>query len=199
MKILYVDDEQSALDAFLREHAIEGISIEVCQDAYRLIENLEKSEKRELPDLIVMDLYRTTSELNSDSAKKTNQKVDELVLQIAETRKELGELVASKKVPVGIDVLEKLKQSRKLQDIPVILNTREGLNLLGDDLIRKSVKLGADWMIKGKSPEVIRELMCRKFRETKEAKRRIKRDVAMMLIGSVLGALIGFLLNIYCT
>lgn len=199
MKILYVDDEQSALDKFMSEHAVEGISVESCQDAYRLTEILENRKKGELPDLIVMDLYRTNSDLNSDSAKETNNKVDELVFKLAETRIELGKLVSNEKEPAGINVLDSLKQSSKLKKIPVILNTREGLNLLGDDLLRKSVKLGADWMIKGKSPEVIRELMHRKYQESKESRKRIKRDVIMMLASSVLGALIGYLLTLYGT
>ncbi len=199
MKILYVDDEQSALDKFMKEHAVDGFSVEGCQDALRLTEKLNNYKKKDLPDLIVMDLYRTKSDLNTNSAAETNKKVDELVSRIGKIRKELEILVRNEKDPVGIDVLESLHQSKKLKHIPVIINTREGLNLLSDNLFRKLVKLGADWMIKGREPNVIRELINRKFEESQQSKKRIERDLFLMILGSVIGALLGYVLSIIGT
>jgi len=196
MKVLYVDDEQKALDEFMHAHAVDGISVEACQDILKLRETLQGRLSKDLPDLIVTDLYRTKGELRTKSAEDTNQKVDELVSNIAESRKELEELVALQKEPAAIQVLEDLRSSPKLEKIPVIICTREGLNLIDDNLLRKSLRLGADWMIKGRAPEVIRELMIRNYRESIESRRRLKRDVVLTVAGSLIGAVFGYLISL---
>jgi len=196
MKILYVDDEEKALNSFKNIHANNGISVESCQDAYYVTEMLENRKKSDLPDLIVMDLYRTKSELNSNEAEDTNRKVEDLITKISDTRKELEALVNNQKNPAGIQALERIRQSSKLKEMPVILITREGLNLLGDGLIRQSIKLGADWMIKGRAPEVMRELMFKKFKDSQSAKRKPKRDIVMMIVGIILTELVHYLLSL---
>ena len=196
MKVLYVDDEQKALDEFMNAHAVDGISVESCQDIRKLRETLQGRSTKDLPDLIVTDLYRTKGELGTKSAEDTNIRVDELVAKIAGTRKELEELVALQKEPAAIEVLESLRNTPKLENIPVIICTREGLSLIDDNLLRKSLKLGADWMIKGRAPEVIRELMIRNYRETAQSRRRPKRDLVLTVAGSLIGAVLGYVFSL---
>jgi CheY-like chemotaxis protein len=199
MKVLYVDDEQKAIDQFIQDHAKHGISIEAYQDTHSLREQLEKLSPKDLPDLIVTDLYRTKGPLGTQAADAINHQVNVLLAKIAETRKELEELVALQEEPAAIDALESLRATPKLENIPVIICTREGLNLLNDELLRKSLRLGANWMIKGRSPEVIRELMQREYQEAILARKRPKRDVVLMLIGSIIGAMLGYVLFLVST
>lgn len=195
MKVLYVDDEQKALDEFLRWHAVDGISVEGLQDVRKLKEALESRAKKDLPDLIVTDLYRTRGALATEAASRINAQVDALVLEIAASRKKLEALVALEKEPAAIEALASIRSSAKLQHIPVIICTREGLSLIDDGLLRLSLKLGADWMIKGRSPEVIRELMVRNYREAIASRKRIARDVVLMWAGSLIGTLLGYLVS----
>ncbi len=192
MKVLCVDDEKSARDQFMRDHAIEGMSVEVCEDIHHVHEMLMKRPKKDLPDLVVMDLYRTKDPIGSDSAEEANKAVSELVEEIAAVRKRLGEVVAKAKTPAAIETLREFRDSSKLRHLPVLLRTREGLALLEDGLFREAVRLGADWMIKGRPPEVDRELMHRKVEECKQLRRRFKRDVVLMLMGAMLGAILGW-------
>ncbi|GAA6138131.1 hypothetical protein NBRC116583_18780 [Arenicella sp. 4NH20-0111] len=189
MKVLYIDDEAGARNHFLNAHATDGISVESCSDSLKVHEMLSNRLKKDLPDLIVLDLYRTNGELDSAEAQEVNDRVDRIVEKIAKNREQLEVLVKAEKEPAAIRALEALKQEPSMKEIPVIISTREGLNLLDDELLKKSIDLGADWMIKGKSPEVIRALMYRNFQAAKIARKRVKRDVWLTLSGALLGAL----------
>ena len=188
MKILYVDDEKETLDTFTSDHASDGISIETCLDARRIVEMLGRRKPRERPDLIVMDLYATNADFNSEGAKETNRKVEFFVEKICEARAELQDLVKQSKSPAGIYALRQLKASEELKSIPVILRTREGLALLGDDILKESIELGAQWMLKGRAPVIERAMFYRTLDENRSVRKRLKRDVVIMVIGSLLGA-----------
>ncbi len=190
MKVLYVDDEQRTLNSFVLDHAKDGMSVETCLDARRVVSMLSKRTRKELPDIIVMDLYATIDDFHSDEAAQTNKRVDELVGSIGKVRAELQELVRKSKAPAGIATLKDIRACPKLKDIPVVLRTREGLALLGDDILRDSVSLGADWMLKGRAPETERAIISRSLEASKAKRRRLQRDVVLMLIGTALGAVI---------
>ncbi len=195
MKILYVDDEQPTLTAFLEQHAKDGVSVETCLDAREVVPDLSKRRKADLPDVIVMDLYATADAFDSPQAIETNKRVEELVSKIANVRKDLDELVKSSKIPVGISTLRELRACSYTESIPVILRTREGLALLGDEILSESIALGADWMLKGRGAQTERAIIERVVRESLERQRRLKRDVALMLIGTLLGALVSLVIS----
>ncbi len=195
MRVLYVDDERSALDAFAAAHGTDGISVECLQEARALPELLAKRNRKELPDVVVMDLYATSGKANSPEAKKTNKRVDELVAQISNVRVELADLVQREKTPAAIEALRQMRTNSDTKHLPVILVTREGLAILGDSLVRDSLEMGAEWMIKGRSPELVRALINRTYTQSLASRRRLKRDVGLMLLGSVLGAALGWLIQ----
>jgi len=199
MRVFYVDDEQLALTDFVSQHAREGITVESCRDARKVIEILSTRGKRDRPDIIIMDLYATMDGFDSDAAVDTNRQVDILVEKIAHARNELREVVHKAKVPVSLSVLRDLRQCSSLKRIPVILRTREGLALLEDNALTESLRLGAMWMLKGRAPETERAMMNRAWEDAKSARRRIRRDVFLMLSGSILGALLGVLLSLSWT
>ena len=193
MRVLYVDDEQRALDAFAAAHARDGLSVECCQDSRRVPELLSSRSRRELPDILVMDLYATTDAANSPEAQQTNERVDELVARIAAVRTELAELVAKAKTPAAIDVLRQLREAAETKDLPVILSTREGLALLGDDVVTQSLDMGAEWMVKGRAPGTERAMMNRVYSKSLASRRRLRRDMILTVFGAVLGAALGAL------
>ncbi len=191
MKVLYVDDERSALNSFAADHAKDGISVECFQDARALPELLASKSKKEMPDVVVMDLYITNEKTNSPEAIKTNKEVDELVTRIAKVRAELADLVKKEKTPAAIDALREIRNNPNTKQVPVILVTREGLALLGDSLVQQSLELDAEWMIKGRAPETIRALINRTYTQSLASRRRLKRDVTLTLLGALLGATLG--------
>ncbi|MEZ5997156.1 MAG: response regulator [Hyphomonas sp.] len=197
MKILYVDDEENTLRAFAANHARDGVSVEICGDARQVVELLVQRKAKDLPDLIVMDLYTTKSERGTIDADVVNKQVDDLVLKITQVRDELGELVKAKKSPVAIQTLRDVQNTPRLRDIPVIISTREGMTLLGDELFRESVSLGATWMLKGREAASEREIFTRTVQQSLEGRRRLKRDVLLMLAGVALGAILSQIIKAF--
>ncbi len=126
MKVLYIDDEAGARSHFLNAHATDGISVESCSDSLKVHEMLSNRLKKDLPDLIVLDLYRTNGELDSAEAQEVNDRVDRIVEKIAKNREQLEVLVKAEKEPAAIRALEALKQEPSMKEIPVIISTREG-------------------------------------------------------------------------
>lgn len=196
MKVLYVDDERSALNSFAVDHAKDGISVECFQNARALPELLANKSQKDLPDVVVMDLYITNEKTNSPEAIKTNKDVDELVARIAKVRAELADLVNKEKTPAAIDALKEIRNNPNTKHVPVILVTREGLALLGDSLVQQSLEMGAEWMIKGRAPETIRALINRTHTQSLASRRRLKRDVTLTLFGALLGAVLGTILGV---
>lgn len=196
MKVLYVDDERSALNSFAVDHAKDGISVECFQNARALPELLATKSQKDLPDVVVMDLYITNEKTNSPEAIKTNKDVDELVARIAKVRAELADLVNKEKTPAAIDALKEIRNNPNTKHVPVILVTREGLALLGDSLVQQSLEMGAEWMIKGRAPETIRALINRTHTQSLVSRRRLKRDVTLTLFGALLGAVLGTILGV---
>ncbi len=74
MKVLYIDDEQRTLNTFSSDHAKDGMSVETCLDARRVVSMLSARTRKELPDIIVMDLYATIDDFHSDEAIRTNRR-----------------------------------------------------------------------------------------------------------------------------
>ncbi|MEN8831831.1 MAG: hypothetical protein ABF285_08500 [Pacificibacter sp.] len=187
MKILYVDDEQSTLNAFAQNHARDRVFVETRQDSSDVVERLTECASADLPNLIVLDLYATKDVLNSAEAAQVNQQVDDLVRQISDKRKELATVVHHSKTPTGLETLKRLKATPSLRDIPVVLTTREGLSLIGDEQYSESVQLGANWIMKGRKAQTERTFFFKVVNDARHAGPRIKRDVSLMIVGTLLG------------
>ena len=187
MKILYVDDEQKMLTRFLEDHAKDGVSVETRLDARKVVQDLSCRQKKDLPDVIVMDLYAANGDFGSPDANRINDEVDRLVDNIAAVRSELEELVSRSKKPIGISVLRDIRKCRKIAGMPVVLRTREGLALLADEILSESVSLRAEWVIKGKGPATEMATISKAIRESNERRRRIERDVLLTIIGALAG------------
>ena len=187
MHILYVDDEQKILNQFLSDHAKDGVSVETILDARKVVPDLLKRSNKDLPDVIVMDLYATDGEFDSPDANAINDEVDRLVAEISAVRLNLKNLVIKSKKPIGISVLRDIRNSKRISTIPIVLRTREGLALLGDEIISESVNLRAEWMIKGKGPASEKAIMSKAIRDSIDRKKRLERDVVLTLFGGFLG------------
>ncbi len=185
--ILIADDEAAFRNAFVNAHTRFGFSIEEMPDVYSLPEKLSKM--RPLPDLIVLDLYRTKS-LGTSDEDADNAEVDRLLAKLDEDVKELKVVVDRVKDPVSISILHQIREIPRLKKLPVLLYTRQGLSLLSDEQLRGAIKDGAEWMLKGRS-DIVEEAQINEFlRRARLKRRRLERDVALTILGAVLALIL---------
>lgn len=186
--ILIADDEEAFRNKFVSKHADCNFSIESLSDIYSLPQRLKDTEK--LPDLVIMDLYRTIAEPGTAEAEAANVEVDKLLEKLDVDTEALKVVVNKVKTPAAIKILREIRDIPRLSQIPVLIYTRQGLSLLSDDEIKESIHLGADWMLKGRTAAVEQAQIYKFLRESKENRRRIKRDLVLTIFGAVLGAVI---------
>lgn len=182
--VLIADDEESFRTAFESRHG-ERFAVQALSDIYSLPQVLR--EARKLPDLVVMDLYRTTASPDTDEANKANAEVDELLAKLDLDTAELRAVVNRVKTPAAMSILREIRSIRRLSRIPVLIYTRQGLSLLSDDEIREAIHLGAEWMLKGRSPGLEQAQMNAFLGAAQERRKRLERDVSLSILGAVLG------------
>lgn len=189
--VLIADDEKEFREAFIQKHGGNGIAIEQLNDVCDLQQNL--ATRKHLPDLVVIDLYRTKAEPNTPESDADNQSVNESLAKVESATAALRKIVESVKIPMAIRVLREIRSVPRLQELPVLIYTRQGLSLLSDEELREAIQLKAEWMLKGRSGTLEREQMLTFLRRTQAKNKRIKRD----LILTVLGTISGFVLSIF--
>lgn len=151
IKILYCDDEKNFRSSFVEKHGPPNFDVTVTNDIYGVPSLL--NGMKTLPDLVVLDLYHTKASPDSTEAELVNKEVEQGILDVKKAIDSLRVIVNKSKDPAAIKVLEQIRSYHSLKEIPVLLYTREGLSLLNDGDIQKSIEFGADWMIKGRSKE----------------------------------------------
>lgn len=151
IKILYCDDEKNFRSSFAEKHGPPNFEVTVTNDIYGVPSLL--NGMKILPDLVVLDLYHTKTSPDSIEAELVNKEVEQGILDVKKAIDSLRVIVNKSKDPAAIKVLEQIRSYDSFKELPVLLYTREGLSLLNDGDIQKSIELGADWMIKGRSKE----------------------------------------------
>lgn len=191
VQVLLADDEQSFRDAFMQRHRNNGFTIRETQDVYQIPELLRTMTS--LPDLVVMDLYRTSANPSTSEAEEANAEVDHWLQKLDEVTHELRNVVKRVKEPAAIRVLHEIRTCPGCEHLPVLIYTRQGLTLLSDDEIRDAIHLEAEWMLKGRSSEIEAAQMRSFLWQARQRRRRLQRDVILTLIGIVVGAASSFL------
>jgi CheY-like chemotaxis protein len=183
--VLIADDEVEFRSAFVKKHGGSGIAIEQLDDVCALHEHL--AHCKQLPDLVVIDLYRTKADPNTPEAEAANAEISVLLSKVESATSELRTAVNQLKFPAAIRTLREIRAIPRLQELPILIYTRQGLSLLSDDDLREAIHLDAEWMLKGRSAALEREQMTSFLRHSRDRQRRLKRDTALTLIGTALG------------
>lgn len=186
--ILIADDEDRFRDGFAEAHAGSRFTIEQVTDVDRVPQKLMQSSR--LPDLVVLDLYRTRS-LGTAQAAEDNAVVDELLARIDKDTAELKVAMERLKEPAAIRVLEEIRDIPRLAKLPVLLYTRQGLSLLSDEEFKKAERLGSEWMLKGRGAGAELAQIEGFLGRADAERRRVARDVVLTVAGAVLGVVIG--------
>ncbi len=189
LSVWICDDEKKARDTFRDRHRTdEGIVItKEIIDADDVPQSLRAAAR--LPDLVVLDLYCTNAAPGSPDAERVNGEVSKQVASVDKELDKLKEIVDRGKTPKAISVLREIRQDKKLRDLPVLINTRQGLSILDPALLQDAIDLHADWMLKGKGAAIERRYMSACVARHKH-KRQPGRDVVLMVLGATLGWLL---------
>ncbi len=102
--ILIADDEDSFRNTFVSKHSDANFEIEQMNDIYALPQKLKDSKS--LPDLVVLDLYRTISSPGTEQAEIDNLEVDKILAKLDADTVELKAVVDRVKTPAAIKVLQ---------------------------------------------------------------------------------------------
>lgn len=190
-QILYCDDESSFKDKFKKEHQNSGFDVEVYGENIKSL-LAELSNRKKLPDLLVLDLYHTRSSPSSPETLVANAAVDAKLAEINVKLKELEAIVSASKDCAALDVLEELRKmpERRFKKLPVLIYTRQGLSLLGDEKLRRALELRADWMVKGRGVEYQRDVIRHTIERFKPPP-IIPWDVKLTLWGAATGVVLG--------
>lgn len=192
IRVLYCDDEQTQRDKFSKAHHGSDFQVEVEADVDALPRRL--SQCATLPDILVLDLFHPFAEVDPAEAERLNDEVNVTVRQINDlmikARRQADALFA----PRAISVLRELRKVPRLQRLPVLLYTRYGICTVNDDEMRDAIGLSADWLLKGRPPELERRMMYQVVREHMES-RFVARDTRIAIWSSIFSALLGTILG----
>jgi CheY-like chemotaxis protein len=189
MRIFFADDEPEFQSSFLQKHNAPDFQITHTADVYSIPRMLDEAPV--LPDLVVLDLYATRASPLSDEAKIQNERVNQRLAALDRDIVELKKVVDEVKTPAAIEVVRQIRRNPKLTDVPILLYTRQGLSLLGDEELNEAMRLDTDWMLKGRSKELERACMTSYVTDHRTKRQRLKRDVVLTIAGALLGAIVG--------
>lgn len=143
--VVYCDDQKRFLDEFIKRHE-KFYEIHPLGDTRELLPTIEGL--KELPDLVLLDLYHPKGQDDSFEEKKAEAEnsLAKLDAQIAQTNKAVLEAWE----PRGIEVLKQLREKYSENRLPVVIYTQKGLLLLEDNQLREIEQNGGSWLLKSK-------------------------------------------------
>jgi hypothetical protein len=194
IRVLYCDDDASSVARFVERH--EGrLIIESLLEIDEVPRRLAGSGA-DLPDAIILDLFHP---IDADPTKWAahHADVEAAVEAVRAALDDLRKCVDRGLTPQALDVLEELRDSYTSRDLPVLIRTRQGLNILRDEDLRRVDDLDAEWLIKDEkriSAGSERTRIRRVVRRARAAP-RMGRDVRLGAVFCVASALLGALLS----
>jgi len=145
-RVLMIDDNPRFIDKFRDKHAgyyeIVGIT-----DQGEVLPTLERMRGDSRPaDLLLVDLYypRGSGPEAQEKIGLANRKLQEF----HDFEQELQGLVAKTYEPIGMRVLEQVRELYSAEELPVLVYTQCGLLLLDDSRMRRIEALDTGWMLK---------------------------------------------------
>jgi hypothetical protein len=189
LHVVYVDDDPASLSEFEQRHK-NKLRVSKLTDISEVAGFLAR-HRDNLPDAVILDLYHP---LSADPAERERHRaeVDASLRNVREALDALGKCVDRGLVPEALDTLEDLRGKYSSRQLPVLIRTRQGLNLLQSEQLKKVEELDADWLQKDRriSDSAERARIRRLVRRSRRA-RHIERDVLLGTALTVLGVLMG--------
>lgn len=139
--ILICDDQKRFINTFRENHS-EYYDIREELDIRKLLDRIEDNK----PDLILLDLYHPKDDNEDFESRRQNAEIElqNLNVQIQKTR----DAVDATWTPLGLEILEDIREKYSARDLPVIIYSQRGLFLLKDDQVRFVEENDGHWMLK---------------------------------------------------
>jgi len=152
--VWYFDDVQESLDAFAERHS-SRFRVRTFSEIVDLLSALgkAKADPAQAPDAILLDLYCPRG--SADKAAVAEAERD--LVAFVQAEQELKGFVDAAWQPIGVDIVQSVRQVYSAERLPIVMHTQEGLFLLRDELVQELEEMGAGWVLKGRfSPETDR-------------------------------------------
>jgi len=157
--VWYFDDESTWIESFMTRHH-SGFRIRAFNDAAALLSALLTTARRpaEIPDLLLIDLYAIKEGTTQDHRSKAESCVSDMIRAERQLR---GDVDAAWR-PVGVEIVDAVREFYPPSVLPLAMHTQQGLILLRDELIQQLESLGVGWILKNRfSPETDRMVLDR--------------------------------------
>lgn len=185
LSILYYDDQEKYRRKFIARHG-ERFDIDPADDISDVLRTLEERH-RELPDLLVLDLYHDID--RSDTAQA--QRVTEAETALEELNSMLRRVktkVDSAWQPAALETLRRVRERFSARELPIMVYSQRGLFFLDEGQMKEVEEAEAHWMLKDKGEHYEAERMRRVVEQ--RPKRRPARDIMIAVASVFAGAAI---------
>lgn len=143
-KILYCEDQDRFRDEFLRRHS-DQFDVETLGEAKKVLQTLQA--RRELPDIVLLDLYHPKITENYEEKKDyANRQLAELSEKVHLVKAAVDDAW----IPDGVAVLQEVRKHYSARKLPIMIYSQRGLLLLEDELLQEVARNDAEWLIKDK-------------------------------------------------
>jgi hypothetical protein len=192
LRIRYYEDQKEFRTSFTNRHR-SHFDVEPKEDVTKALDDLLGCERRDLPDLVLLDLYH---EIDPSLPEKVReQRIAEAETAIAELNDAAGRLkrlVDRAWKPVGIDVAVELRRHYPAHVLPIMIYSQKGLFILDDEQMRRIEEADIDWMLKDSIRFSVgtEEAQIRREVDRNRDANRVPRDVRIA-VWSVFAGLVG--------
>jgi len=159
--IWYFDDSPEAIATFTERHS-SAFEIRTFEDPVELLTALTQvaGDASRAPDAILLDLFCPRLGADPNVLQDTNRRLAEYLL----AEKELKDFVDAAWIPIGVEIVDTVRQYYTAAQLPIIMHTQEGLFLLRDELLQQLDESEVGWLLKGRfSPETDRMVIERQI------------------------------------
>lgn len=155
--VWYYDDTPESLQSFAARHAA-TFDVRVFSEVVELLSALTDAEASAagLPDIVLVDLFCPRSGVDAEALAQTNLQIGEFL----HAEHELLRYVDDAWRPIGVEIVESVRQFYSPERLPIVMHTQQGLSLLRAELLRDLERLAVGWLLKNRfSPETDRMMI----------------------------------------
>ena len=148
LRVHYYEDQEDFRVKFERRHG-SHFDVQTSADVNTAVDDLLSRERKDLPDLVLLDLYHETDPSLDDQLSR--QRIAEAEVAIDELNsavKRVKQLVDQAWSPVGIDIAEEIRRHFPSHVLPIMIYSQKGLFILDDEQMRRIEEAEIDWMLK---------------------------------------------------
>jgi hypothetical protein len=190
-RILYVDDQEHFRERFVNDH-MKRFQVEVEEDISNVLPLLLARKRRELPDLLLLDLYHdidSKGEGRQERVEEAKAALNELAVVLESVKTKVDRAWA----PTGLAALEEIRTYFPPRKLPILIYSQRGLFFLDEEQMKRVEEVEADWMLKGRGDHYEVQRIRRVIRASRWS--RPARDITIAVVSIVLSQVIQSLLG----